>query len=91
MERYRWWALTISLSMHHNFTKTFLAQGVAMLLSLISDLWPPGDWISEIVNSELTKQFHEEEIRKALFQMEKTRQLDLMGSQLSFIIHVRNS
>jgi hypothetical protein len=34
---------------------------------------PPKDWVSENENSELTKHFQEEKIKKALFQMERNK------------------
>ena len=57
------------------FYKNLFGPDIGNLFHLDSDLWEEGELVSEEDNSYLTRPFTEEEIKSALFQMEKKTKL----------------
>ena len=55
------------------FYKNLFGPDIGNLFHLDSDLWEEGELVSEEDNSYLTRPFTEEEIKSALFQMEKNK------------------
>jgi hypothetical protein len=53
------------------YYKSLFGPRTGDALELDDGLWPLDERITEEDNSELSKQFQEEEIKKALFQMER--------------------
>jgi hypothetical protein len=56
-------------------------------LELDDGLWPSDEWVTDKENLELTKQFQEEEIRRALYQMERNKAVGPDGFPIELGIH----
>ena len=56
-----------------DFYKTLFGPAPGNMLPLNGDLWDNGEKVDVLDNEELTKHFSEEEIKNALFQMEKNK------------------
>jgi hypothetical protein len=56
-------------------------------LELDDGLWPLDEWVTDKENLELTKQFQEEEIRRALYQMERNKAVGPDGFPIELGIH----
>jgi hypothetical protein len=67
-----------------SFYRGLFGPGEGNGFSLDSGLWDEGDIVTDEENGELIKPFFEEEIKKALFMMEKNKAVGLDGMPIEF-------
>jgi hypothetical protein len=67
-----------------DFYRELFGPGTGDTLELDDGLWPLDEWVTDEENLELTKQFQEEEIRRALFQMERNKIAEPDGFPIEF-------
>jgi hypothetical protein len=67
-----------------SFYRGLFGPGEGNGFSLDSGLWDEGDIVTDEENGELIKPFFEEEIKKALFMMEKNKAVGPNGMPIEF-------
>jgi hypothetical protein len=67
--------------------KTLFCHGMDNAFTLDSSLWQAEDGVTRQENSVLTQPFSEEEVRHALFQMDKNKAFGPDGIPIEFYQH----
>jgi hypothetical protein len=66
------------------YYKTLFGPGTGNALEINPNMWPLAEMVTDEESDELIKPFSEEEIKKALFQMEKNKAAGPNGYPIEF-------